>query len=55
MFDDATATYWQDRRATYLTTFTRLEFTAPLYRGVFDLENDRVVWIQREHQFLFVR
>ena len=53
VFDDATATYWQDRRATYFTTFTRLEFTAPLYRGVFDLENDRVVWIQREHQFVF--
>lgn len=52
VFDDATATYWQDRRTTYFAS-TRFEFTAPLYRGVFDLENDRVAWIQREHQFVF--
>lgn len=52
VFDDATATYWQDRRTTYFAS-TRFEFTAPLYRGVFDIENDRVAWIQREHQFVF--
>ncbi len=52
VFDDATATYWQDRRTTHLAS-TRFEFTAPLYRGVLDLVNDRIVWIQREHQFVF--